>query len=426
MEDYQATPFSGEWDEDPKIFLGWFSQCVGAADDKTKARKFVYYLRASSDADEWFEDLPEEEKGSWEKIERLFRQRWLKEEEKVNVTKEPVTIENEQQPESTASHSTFHLNNVSNGVPQPPSHLEIGPSVHVATSQSPALSENGKNSKIGTTRAGTSEISQDFTVLSLATLSTAASDLSAPSTSTTALETRSTTAGFTQKSEKGEKPSISTPNPPKQLSPSIVGPTNDVTRAHMTPLTPNDVAFRLPTFPTTASSSVPSQSPPSSRLEKSALLRSVFDSQASMELTASTTIVTASKTRSESSDFMENHQKVENSSIFTQKDPKSLVSSHSRWTDNICLLLLSTTVIPALETRSTTTYFMKIHQELENSPISTKTAPESLVSGCFFTYFLPTPSIAPTKHPCNSSGLLVMLFLIVISQCFRLIFKFSH
>ena len=95
MKDYQTTPFCGEWDEDPENFLGWFLQCMGTADDKTKAHKFIYYLQANSDADEWFEDLLEEEKGSWGKIERLFRQRWLKEEAVSN--KELVTIENEPQ-----------------------------------------------------------------------------------------------------------------------------------------------------------------------------------------------------------------------------------------------------------------------------------------------------------------------------------------
>lgn len=97
---YQATPFSGEWNEDPVIFLEWFMQCTIAMDDKTKARHFVYYLRAGSDADEWFEDLAEEERKSWVIVERLFRKRWLNEEE--ISTKESVTSGNEHQP---ASHS---------------------------------------------------------------------------------------------------------------------------------------------------------------------------------------------------------------------------------------------------------------------------------------------------------------------------------
>ena len=58
MMNYQAIPFGGEWNEDPEN-LG-----MGTVDDKTKACRFVYYLQADSDADEWFEDLPDEEKQS--------------------------------------------------------------------------------------------------------------------------------------------------------------------------------------------------------------------------------------------------------------------------------------------------------------------------------------------------------------------------
>lgn len=59
MSDYQATPFSGEWNEDLELFLGWFLECMGAVDDRMKAKQFVYYLQASSDANELFEDLPD-------------------------------------------------------------------------------------------------------------------------------------------------------------------------------------------------------------------------------------------------------------------------------------------------------------------------------------------------------------------------------
>ena len=62
MTNYQATLFRREWNEDLVSFLGWFLQCMGAADDKTKAHQFVYYLQAYSDADEWFKDLEEEKK----------------------------------------------------------------------------------------------------------------------------------------------------------------------------------------------------------------------------------------------------------------------------------------------------------------------------------------------------------------------------
>ena len=87
----QCRHFSGEWNEDPVAFLGWFRQCTGSADDKTRAKHFVYYLQAGSDADECFEDLPDEEEGSWVIVERLFRKRWLNEEESSTSTKESVT-----------------------------------------------------------------------------------------------------------------------------------------------------------------------------------------------------------------------------------------------------------------------------------------------------------------------------------------------
>ena len=48
-----------------------------------------------SDADDWFEELPQEEKKDWVAIELSFHKRWLKEE--VLSIKETVTIENEPQ-----------------------------------------------------------------------------------------------------------------------------------------------------------------------------------------------------------------------------------------------------------------------------------------------------------------------------------------
>ena len=101
MEYYQATPFSGEWDEfeDPKLFSGWFLECTGTMDDETKAHHFIYYLQADSNAEEWFEDLLEEKKGSWVRIERLFCEEWLKE-EGISI-KKSVTSENTLEPAST-------------------------------------------------------------------------------------------------------------------------------------------------------------------------------------------------------------------------------------------------------------------------------------------------------------------------------------
>jgi hypothetical protein len=92
-------------DEDPEEFLSWFHQCTKTGDDPDafKARMFVNYLQVYSEADEWFEDLPEEEKKSWSNIERLFRRKWLKEEE--ISTKETANIENKPQSTPTPSQS---------------------------------------------------------------------------------------------------------------------------------------------------------------------------------------------------------------------------------------------------------------------------------------------------------------------------------
>jgi hypothetical protein len=57
--------FHGNENEDAEAFLNSYLQCRGSEDDKQLAKSFVYYLKAYSDADEWFEELPEEEKRSW-------------------------------------------------------------------------------------------------------------------------------------------------------------------------------------------------------------------------------------------------------------------------------------------------------------------------------------------------------------------------
>ena len=77
MTNYLATPFHGDrHDEDSSEFLSCFLQYMGTADKKMKAQNFIYYLQADSLADEWFEELGEEEKGSWDVIEVLFCRKW--------------------------------------------------------------------------------------------------------------------------------------------------------------------------------------------------------------------------------------------------------------------------------------------------------------------------------------------------------------
>ena len=87
--------FHGNWNEDPKEFLNSYLQCTAAGGDSFRAQQFINYLGVYSDADEWYDELPHEEKEDWTAIECSFRKIWLKEE--VPSIKETVTIENEPQ-----------------------------------------------------------------------------------------------------------------------------------------------------------------------------------------------------------------------------------------------------------------------------------------------------------------------------------------
>src|SRR5271168_2177334 len=101
------APFGGDWNEDPKEFLDRFFQCMATAGDEFKAKQFIYYLQAGSYADEWYEELPQQEQQNWVSVEALFRKRWLKEE--VISIKETITIENEHQPAPTTSSPSTHF-----------------------------------------------------------------------------------------------------------------------------------------------------------------------------------------------------------------------------------------------------------------------------------------------------------------------------
>ena len=84
--------FHGNWDKDPKEFLDSYIQCTAMQSDNFKARQFINYLGVYSDADEWFDELPQADKKDWTAIELAFRKRWLKEE--VLDIKEIVTNTN--------------------------------------------------------------------------------------------------------------------------------------------------------------------------------------------------------------------------------------------------------------------------------------------------------------------------------------------
>jgi hypothetical protein len=97
--------FHGNWDEDPNAFLAAYLQFTAASGDSFKARHFINYLGAGSEADDWYDELPQDEKKDWATIEVAFRKRWLNE-EVLSISKETVTIENEPQPEPITSHYT--------------------------------------------------------------------------------------------------------------------------------------------------------------------------------------------------------------------------------------------------------------------------------------------------------------------------------
>ena len=397
MTNYLATPFHGDrHDEDPSEFLSWFLQYMGKADKKMKARNFIYYLQADSLADEWFEELGEEEKGSWDVIEVLFRKKWLKEEE-LGI-KDPAAVENK-------PHSSPITSNLVNKTEIKP---QITPNQHnepPATSQSPTLAENGKNAKINTTstRATTCEISQIFDVFSRSIPSITVSNSPALSTATTALETHpkasdfaknlekattseispnttifllstssvtpsdsttlSTTttapqkysevAVFSQKLENIEIPPFITKTAPETPSLSITEPINDVTQVHASPNIHNGAVLEQITVSTGASSLQDPEPPPSTGHGKCTLMCAVFESQAPMEFPVHTSIITSFETRPATAGFMNIHQKLENSYIYPNISPESLVSGHFNWEIN--------------------------------------------------TESLPTQSIAPTKHPCDPS-----------------------
>ena len=400
MANYQATPFGGEWNEDPNIFLSWFLECMGVADDKMKARQFVYYLQADSDADEWFEDLLEEEKSSWVIIERLFRKRWLKEE--VLGIKEIATIENDSNEPQVSPHSPKITQNQVL-IPQKPSDTPtmLPPMSSISTkakttadtSQLPAPFKDEKNSKTGST----SEISSNTIEFSSPTPSATVFNIVELPTTFTAHETRPKTASFAKKCEKVENPSIFFKKPPETCSPTILDHGNDSTGVY-TSLQSSNNTFLLP--PTLIKVATSSQPQPSIGHQKCEPLRVSFKSPLSIGSSVPTGIVMVLNKCSETAGFMKIHQKIPNSPILTKIAPESLVSSHSKKTDDIYLLLPLTIIVTAPKTHSSTAVFTKIHQKLENSPIFTKIAPEPLVSDCLLAYFLPPPSIVPTKHPC--------------------------
>ena len=149
-----------------------------------------------------------------------------------------------------------------------------------------------------------------------------------------ALETRSKMVNFAPKHQKPENSPISTQTFFKTASPSIVGPTDDVTQAYANPETPNVIILQPPALTPTASSSPTPLSPHPTKHEKCALPPAIFESQPHTESPVPSTIIPAIKTRSESANSMTNCQNIENTHNFDQKTPEYIVSTRFNWADN--------------------------------------------------------------------------------------------
>ena len=390
--------FHGDRNEDPKEFLSTYLQCTAAGDNNFKARQFINYLGADSDADEWYDELPQEEKKDWTAIEISFRKRWLKE-EVISIIKATVPIENklELQPASETIHPTLPINAFvtrtgppatilqsttdslvqtnpikiqTNGyVVQLPltsptllpailpattdtmatqtetltsQHLQNGPPIHVvSTSQSPApLPGNGeKNTKFG-------KIQSKISIFTSPKPSATAANSLSPTSTFTALETRSTTAGFAKNQLKVENSSIFTPTTSKTPSLSISRPTNDGTRVHASPHTHDNVILHPPSAPMLGTTASSPHTPPVSGHEKSVHLHAVFESQTPTEYPEPTAVSTVFETRSDTAVFINNRQNHPKSPVLNQNHPKLLVLNQNA-TDFQTTTTYGTPFIPA-------------------------------------------------------------------------------
>jgi hypothetical protein len=63
-------------DENPEDFLRSFFRRMGNNSEDTKKAQFPNYLQADSAADDWFMELGDAEKKTWNDIETAFRKRW--------------------------------------------------------------------------------------------------------------------------------------------------------------------------------------------------------------------------------------------------------------------------------------------------------------------------------------------------------------
>jgi hypothetical protein len=102
MPTEEVTPFYGnKKDENPENFLRSFYRRMGTATDEARKQQFRNFLQADSVADEWFDDLKENERKDWSTIEAAFHARWPRkkaakktlEEYEREITGLPLTTE---------------------------------------------------------------------------------------------------------------------------------------------------------------------------------------------------------------------------------------------------------------------------------------------------------------------------------------------
>ena len=60
----------------------------GTATEETKKQQFRYFLQADSTADEWFDELSQQDKKDWKRIEDAFRIRWPRKKAAKKTTEE--------------------------------------------------------------------------------------------------------------------------------------------------------------------------------------------------------------------------------------------------------------------------------------------------------------------------------------------------
>lgn len=77
MSNEHVAPFHGDKEnESPADFLRSFFRRMGTASDEVKKQQFPNFLQADSVADEWFDDLVNNDKKDWKSIEAAFNTRW--------------------------------------------------------------------------------------------------------------------------------------------------------------------------------------------------------------------------------------------------------------------------------------------------------------------------------------------------------------